>query len=65
MNALQLPTNTCTNLRNKMLSEPNILQKILKSKMQKPVNTEEYCLNDRMISRQFKILATPLEEARG
>lgn len=65
MNALQLPINTCTNLRNKMLSEPNILQKILKSKMQKPVNTEESCLNDRMISRQFKILATPLEEARG
>ena len=34
-------------------------------KMKQPVNTEEYCLNDEMISRQFKILATPLEEARG
>lgn len=33
MNALQLPMNTCVNLRNKMLSEPNILQKILKSKI--------------------------------
>ena len=33
--------------------------------MQKPINTEKYCLNDKMISRQFKILATPLEEARG
>lgn len=71
MNMLpQTPTNTCVNLRNDLLSEPKCCRRACRVKchfykMKQPVNTEEDCLNDEMISRQFKILATPLEKARG
>lgn len=70
VNGLQLPTNACVNLRNIMLNEKRCLQRPYRVKyhfykIQKPINTKDYCLDDGMIGRQFRILATPLEKAEG